>query len=493
MSAGPRSAGRAGEGAPAPVEAGADVIRQAAKKTPPIGPSEIYDVEALNAEFAMILVGQRCMVLHEDPEAPSHEGVRLLSTQAFKDWMQNRTELEWAEGDPDAPPRRRPIANRWLRDPKRRQYRGMVFEPGDNAKAGPAYNLWQGFTVTPDPTGDASPFLEHLWSNVCREREELFDYLLAWFAHMVQRPRERIGTAVAIRGGQGTGKTLTGRIVGSLIDRNYLLVDDPRYLMGQFNAHLAQTLFLQADEAFWSGDKAGVGHLKGLITSDVQMIEHKGVDPVRVRNYLRLLVTSNEDWVVPAGPDERRWLVIDAGSGAKQDTTYFARLADHFFGPDGERHRGALLHHLMTLDISDTDLRKVPKTNALYEQKVRSLSSVEAFWLERLMEGGQLPGEPWLDKVPKPRLLGAYQASAERAGVRYRGSEIEFGIALKRLVEGIRDGKCFSTIASDPDDPGPPKRVNAYIFPTLEACRRAFAERLGQSIEWPVAEDEEAF
>jgi len=233
--------------------------------------------------------------------------------------MQNRTELEWTEGDPDAPPRRRPIANRWLRDPKRRQYRGMVFEPGEDAEAGPAYNLWQGFTVAPDPRGDASPFLEHLWANVCREREELFDYLLAWFAHMVQRPRERIGTAVAIRGGQGTGKTLTGRIVGAL-------VDDPRYLMGQFNAHLAQTLLLQADEAFWSGDKAGVGHLKGLITSDVQMIEHKGVDPVRVRNYVRLLVTSNEDWVVPAGPDERRWLVIDAGSGVYDEDELLAHV-----------------------------------------------------------------------------------------------------------------------------------------------------------------------
>mgnify|MGYP000856866344 CR=1 FL=1 len=51
-----------------------------------------------------------------------------------------------------------------------------------------------------------------------------------------------------------------------------------RYLVGQFNAHLASCLFLQADEGFWAGDKQAEGRLKGLITSEYQMIELKGVD-----------------------------------------------------------------------------------------------------------------------------------------------------------------------------------------------------------------------
>lgn len=463
-----------------------DVIRLAAARAPIVEAAEEYDLEALNAEFAVILVGQKAMVLHLDPEARPGDPVRLLTMTGFKDWLSNRRYIEW-KGARDPKPVHRPVSKRWLEDSYRREYRGLVFEPGDDADPGTAFNLWKGFAVAPDPAGDATPLLRHLFMNVCGEREELFDYVVAWFAHMVQRPRERIGTAIALRGGQGTGKTMVGKIFGSLIEAHYLLVDDPRYLLGQFNAHLAQTLFLQADEAFWSGDKAGVGHLKGLITSDTQMIEHKGVDPIKVRNYLRLMVTSNEDWVVPAGRDERRWLMIDVGADRAQDSGYFGALHAHFFGEHGERNRGALLHHLLRFDLSTVDLRTPPRTQALYEQKVRSLDPVEAWWLERLMDGGQLPGEPWLERVPKFRVLASYHKSAERSGVRFAGTETQFGIALKRICSGINaDLKCSSSIGQDLEDPAEPSRtVRAYTFPPLAECRALFVLRLGQPIEWP--------
>ncbi len=47
----------------------------------------------------------------------------------------------------------------------------------------------------------------------------------------------------------GTGKSTIGEVMGSLIASHYFLVDDPRYLVGQFNAHMASCLLLQADEA----------------------------------------------------------------------------------------------------------------------------------------------------------------------------------------------------------------------------------------------------
>ena len=63
------------------------------------------------------------------------------------------------------------------------------------------------------------------------------------------------------------------KVIGSLFPRHYFLVDDPRYVTGQFNAHMATCLLLQADEAVWAGDKSAEGRLKGLITSPIQQIE----------------------------------------------------------------------------------------------------------------------------------------------------------------------------------------------------------------------------
>ena len=94
-------------------------------------------------------------------------------------------------------------------------------------------------------------------------------------AHLVQRRRERPGIALVLRGRKGTGKTKLGEVLGSLFAPHYFPGDDARYLVGQFNQHMASRLLLQADEAMWAGDKAAEGRLKGLITSKIQMIELK--------------------------------------------------------------------------------------------------------------------------------------------------------------------------------------------------------------------------
>ena len=47
----------------------------------------------------------------------------------------------------------------------------------------------------------------------------------------------------------------------------------------------------------------------------MQMIEFKGVNAIRMRNFVRVLMSSNEGWVVPAGMDERRFCVLDVDPG----------------------------------------------------------------------------------------------------------------------------------------------------------------------------------
>ena len=39
---------------------------------------------------------------------------------------------------------------------------------------------------------------------------------------------------------------------------------------------------------------------------------------------MRLFVTGNPDWMVPAGYKERRWAVFDMGDEHMQDHAYFA-------------------------------------------------------------------------------------------------------------------------------------------------------------------------
>src|SRR5262249_55864581 len=299
-------------------------------------------------------------------------------------------------------------------------YRGIEFYPDPNSKLGTEgyLNLWSGFAVQPAAKVDPKrygTFRDHLLVNVCRGDDKAFNWVFGFFAHVVQRPRERLGVALVLRGRMGSGKTKVGEVFGRIFPRHYFLVDDARYVTGHFNAHMATCLLLQADEAVWAADKAAAGRLKGLVTSPMQQIEAKGIDPIRLPNYVRLIMTSNEEWVVPAGKDERRFAVFDVDPRCAQDHGYFREM-------DAELDDGgieALLADLLAFPLDSVDLWQIPRTDALLEQKIRSLNSVESWWFERLTAGTtRRRSQSWQQLVAVETLFNDYITTADKIGVK---------------------------------------------------------------------------
>jgi hypothetical protein len=447
-----------------------------------------YSVEDMNEEWALVLWGAKSVIIRERPDAPVEDRIRVISVEAFKQWFSNRFTERF---DHDGKIKSVTWAIAWLAERKRRQYSGIEFvpDPGE-PKHTPGYlNLWRGFSVQPREGGRYDVFRDHLLTNVCGGDERLFDWIFAWAAHMVQRPRERIGTAMIFRGKMGSGKTKIGEVFGSLFLSHYFLVDDPRYVTGQFNAHMASCLLLQAEEAVWAGDKAAEGRLKGLVTSKFQMIEAKGIDPIRLDNFVRLIMTSNEDWVVPAGMDERRFAVFDVAPHCARNHAYFAEM-DEQLDAGG---REALLHDLLHLDLSGVNLRQIPKTEALLEQKLRSLTTVQSWWYERLVDGAPTRGgSQWLDYIETDILFDDYIAASEKIGVKRKSEMTAFGIALRKLMpDGLRREKRHVDIS-----PGETKRRWCLVLPPLDACRAHFAAEMNQPLAWdgePVAAERPDF
>ena len=52
-------------------------------------------------------------------------------------------------------------------------------------------------------------------------------------------------------------------------------------------------------------------------------IEAKGRDGITVANMLHIIMASNEDWIVPAGEDERRYPVFTVSGDHMQDEQWF--------------------------------------------------------------------------------------------------------------------------------------------------------------------------
>lgn len=439
-----------------------------------------FSADELNERYALVLMGSKAVVFLIQPGAPIKDQQRVLSLGAFEAWFANKfTEVADRKGAVKVIT----WSTAWLRSPQRRSYAGVEFFPDPNMAEGtPGFlNLWSGFAVKPraKPNGYKT-FRDHLLNNACAGDDKLFAWAFGFFAHIVQCPRERIGVAIVFRGRMGSGKTKIGEIFGRMFPRHYFLVDDPRYVTGQFNAHMASCLLLQADEAVWAGDKAAEGRLKGLVTSPIQQIEAKGIDPIPLDNFVRLIMTSNEAWVVPAGKDERRFCVLDVDPRCASNHEYFAEM-------DAELADGgleALLHDLLAFDLDAVPLRTIPKTKALLEQKERSLQSVDVWWLERLDAGATTrPDRMWRAEIPCDELFDDYIKAAEKIGIKRKREATIFGMELRKLVPGIDKRKITAEVRGEHGVPEN-RRVNCYILPPLAACRAAWDDAMGQAREW---------
>jgi Family of unknown function (DUF5906) len=303
--------------------------------------------------------------------------------------------------------------------------------------------------------------------------------VFGWFAHIFIHPAEKCGTSLVLRGDQGVGKTIVGETFGHLLGIHYKLVAEPRYVTGRFNAHLEGCLLLHCDEAFWAGDHVAEGKIKDLVTGKHQLIERKGYETVVVANHVRLFVNGNANWLVPAGTDERRFAVLHVGAAHKQDHRYFGAIVAELQAGGYER----LLYELLTFDLSQVNLRVIPMTTALLDQKIASLPAEQAWWLD-VLKNGSLPGcalPP--HRCPRPLLFDHYTYHAQIVGERRRNTETQLGIFLHRIIPGLTDNR-ETYIHEDAKH-----RWRIYNFPPLATCREAFARELQQDIDWGEPEE----
>jgi phage/plasmid-associated DNA primase len=355
-----------------------------------------------------------------------------------------------------------PAAKLWLESEDRREYEGVVFEPGRNISG--YYNLWRGFAVEPEE-GDWSLLQEHIYRVIAGGNEEQFNYIISWMARIAQNPGgERPGTSIVLRGRQGTGKGIFVSNFGKLFGSHFLHITNQNQVTGRFNAHLKDALVVYVDEGFWAGDKSAEGVLKGMVTEELHMIEPKGKDAFAVRNYINLIIASNNLHVVPAGLEERRFVVEDVSEERIRDFNYFHAIA-HQMENGG---REALLYDLLHHDISGINLRDIPRTEALLDQIINSMNSVEKFWFNRLVEG-DVP-----EVVQTNYFYDSYRVFCRDQNIRYKLIPQQFGKEIHKLCPGIEKVRRSAAFG----------RNYYYAFPDLEECRDQFEAAVNMIIDW---------
>jgi len=440
------------------------------------------ELQKFNENYSVVMRGANVLIMREgiNTENQSRE-LSFLNKEAFILYNQNKV-FRWSM---------KPIfiAKEWLEWDGRRQYDNLVFRPNqpseikspvDFGDAGLQYNLWRGFSFDPveytkedndKDIGCYYTFLDHLRINLCAENEEHYQWVLAWFADIFQRPERKNGMALIMRGKMGVGKGIIAKIIGALCSKHYMLISQRSQVTGKFNGHLADKILVFLDEPPWPGDKEAEGVLRSLITEPILAVEHKGKDTVTVDSYVRILMATNHDWAVPVGmDDERRMAVFDVQEKQRENKDYFKNMLAQLSAHDNSGYK-ALLHFFLNHKYDDKVLQKLPKTKALLEQKQLSLPRHVQFWMERLQTGNFEDGDSWPSEINVNTFYQSYITYCEQ--VREMRPIDKLG-----LTRRIKNKFCQSITMRNSNS----RRF--LVLPSLRLCREEFDTAIGQEIDW---------
>ena len=354
------------------------------------------DLDRLNKVHAVLPIGgkTRVVTFGELEEFPGRE--TIVMTQTIPDFKSLQNKYRHTYRDKKGEQRSEPLGTYWIDNPERRQYDGgMAFVPQHDGDVGDKLNLWRGFGVEPiKPDGKRSAaegcpnFLDFMRNIICSGNEAHFDYLLKREATIIQK---RIRTEVALglhTKEEGCSKGFYEATMGHLLGTHAMQLGNPEHIIGKFNPHLETLLRVTADEALFVGNPEHRNALFGLITESTLTIEPKGCGIYTAASYLNVSVTSNSGHFLPVSDTARRFFIPTLSSARKQDHEYFAGLQAEL---DNGGYQALLYHLLYEVDLADFNVRKVPQTEGLRQQRDLGLPSLDAWWCE-LLETGTLRG-----------------------------------------------------------------------------------------------------
>jgi len=444
-------------------------------------PPNLTALQHLQQAFCLIKLGGDILIVDRAEVAAVLSGQNAGSVNFYKRQAGEILIKRLLEQLPIPCDAKKAINDFWV-DPLTHVYTDIAFNP--TAQPASTLNYWVGPVIEPKQ-GDWSRIRTHIHEVICDCDTELFEYLLDYVAHMLQRPEEKPGVMVVLLGSQGTGKGLFFQILQRIWGRTSLLVSDIQQVVGNFNAGLERNYVIMMDEALFSGDRKSQDRMKSLITEKTCTVEQKYQPSRTINSVHRFFASSNHEHFSHIEADDRRSLIVKVSTTRQGDRAYFSNLATAI---EDDTVIAAMVHDLMQRNLSHFDVRQRPLTQEHASQKIQSLQGFDRYWFEVLTNGryGEESSgaygwdERWKDDdfISTKSLCARYQ--------HYSKQSQRFGPTLTKTIAGSIEKLCPSARAVRKTEPFGQSR--GYNVPSLEVARSEMAAYLKCPIDW--GEDE---
>tara|TARA_R100000700_G_C3177825_1_gene153205 strand:+ start:368 stop:2506 length:2139 start_codon:yes stop_codon:yes gene_type:complete len=273
----------------------------------------------------------------------------------------------------------------YVLDPDKRMVDKIDFYPNIKKCPDNVYNLFTGFhieTIDDDfDTTDEEDFdiiLKHIRLLVDDGEESVddcYEYLLDWSAQIFQEPDKKSLTMIIIKGGEGIGKSLLVQQLGYMMGEKYYYssANPMGDLFGNFNSIGKNKLLINIDEVEHSQTDKCYERLKNLITSNKITIKEKFEKEIFVNDFMRYLMTTNNEAVVKISDTNRRFVAFESIHPARKDID---KVVKAFFN---DKALKMFYNMLMKRDISNRIWKNFPKTKYYKRCLDASISTIWKF------------------------------------------------------------------------------------------------------------------
>ena len=438
-------------------------------------------LQYLQQAFCLIKLGGDILIVDRTEVAAVLSGQQAGNVNFYRRQAGEVLIKRFLEKLPIACDTKKTINDFWV-DPSTHVYTDIAFNP--LAQPSSTLNYWTGPFIKPQP-GDWSRIRRHIHEIICDRDTALFEYLLDYLAHMLQKPEVKPGVMVVLLGSQGTGKGLFFQILQRIWGRTSLLVSDIQQVVGNFNAALERNYIIMMDEALFSGDRKSQDRMKSLITEKTCTVEQKYQPSRTIKSVHRFFASSNHEHFSHVEVDDRRSLIVRVSTSRQGDRKYFSELAAEI---DDDSVIAAMIDDLLRRNLDQFDVRQRPLTQEHASQKIQSLQGFDRYWFEVLSTGRfgeESSGAYGLDE----RWADGGFISTKSLCVRYQHYDKQsqrFGSTQTKMIAKSLEKLCPTTEPARKKEWSGQSR--GYKIPPLEVARREMEAYLKCTIDW--GEDE---
>jgi len=224
----------------------------------------------------------------------------------------------------------------WFKDPKKRSYTKNVFKPPPLVVREHQYNSWKGFPIELEPFEICIPLkiYKHFKEVMANGNNVIYNYLLDYFAHIIQYPGRKTGVCLVFQGEEGTGKSaFLEKLCEEIVGHDQLIIPShSENVFGRF-CNLKNKLICIYNEANGKDFMRYSDSFKNKITAKHSRLEIKGGTEEHFIDTTNFILTTNNLNSCLIQDGSRRYLAMQISNKYKKKNDYFEPLFDELDNP----------------------------------------------------------------------------------------------------------------------------------------------------------------